>query len=413
MRIAAVNWCRNRAGGAESYLDALLPALGEQGHQLALWHEEEGPMDRGAIALPRGAPAWSAADAGTAAAISALAGWRPDVLFCHGLRHPATEAALIGVAPAVLFAHGYYGTCISGAKTYRFPTVRPCAATFGPACFLHHYLRRCGGLDPRTAWRDFRRQTARLALANRYRAVVTASEHMRSEYLRHGLAAERVHTVGLFVEPVAADPDEERDRGTAPASPVSLLFVGRLDPLKGVRVLLGALPRVVRRLGRPVRLDVAGDGPERERLTALASRLCRRHSEISVHLHGWLPESDTRRMMAAAGLLVVPSLWPEPFGLVGLEAGRLGLPAVAFAVGGIADWLADGINGVLAGADPPNAASLAAAIVDAVADPAALARLARGARERAARHDLATHLDALMPVLREAAADGPPRTTGR
>jgi hypothetical protein len=45
MRIAVVNHCRRRAGGAESYLSTTLPALAALGHELGLWHEWEGPSD--------------------------------------------------------------------------------------------------------------------------------------------------------------------------------------------------------------------------------------------------------------------------------------------------------------------------------------------------------------------------------
>ena len=85
--------------------------------------------------------------------------------------------------------------------------------------------------------------------------------------------------------------------------------------------------------------------------------------------------------MLDSDLLVVPSTWPEPFGLIGPEAGLHRLPAAAFAVGGIPEWLSDGVNGRLAPGDPPSAAGLARAIVECVRDPAELARLRNGARE--------------------------------
>ena len=50
---------------------------------------------------------------------------------------------------------------------------------------------------------------------------------------------------------------------------------------------------------------------------------------------------------------MVPSIWPEPFGQVGPEAGLYGVPAAAFAVGGTPSWLTDGVNGRLAPGDPP------------------------------------------------------------
>ena len=55
-----------------------------------------------------------------------------------------------------------------------------------------------------------------------------------------------------------------------------------------------------------------------------------------------------RALLASAGLLVVPSLWPEPFGLVGFEAAAHGVPVAGFRVGGIPEWLIDGVTGHLA-----------------------------------------------------------------
>ena len=74
-------------------------------------------------------------------------------------------------------------------------------------------------------------------------------------------------------------------------------------------------------------------------------------------------------------MLVVPSLWPEPFGLVGLEAARHRLPVAAFAVGGIPDWLRPGVNGYLAPGDPPTPGGLADAIIACLKDPETHARL--------------------------------------
>ena len=104
---------------------------------------------------------------------------------------------------------------------------------------------------------------------------------------------------------------------------------------------------------------------------------------------------------------MVPSVWPEPFGLVGLEAAAAGVPAVAYTSGGIPEWLQDGENGCLARAQDTSPALLADAIVRCVADPAELRRLSEGARRSASAWTLGLHvtrLDALFNLVAHPAA---------
>ena len=100
---------------------------------------------------------------------------------------------------------------------------------------------------------------------------------------------------------------------------------------------------------------------------------------------------------------MMPSLWPEPFGRVGLESGSRGLPVAAFAVGGIPDWLHDGVNGYMAVGDPATAIGLADAIVKCLRSPAEHARLRRGAIAIAARFNLHNHMAQLYDLFDQVA----------
>src|SRR5262245_19017241 len=111
-------------------------------------------------------------------------------------------------------------------------------------------------------------------------------------------------------------------------------MVGRLTKAKGGEQLLRAIPLASAKLGRPLSVTIAGTGPEHERLETLGRVLA-----VAVTFTGWVDAAMRTALMREADLLVVPSVWPEPFGLVGLEAGSVGLPAVAYASGGILDWL--------------------------------------------------------------------------
>ena len=107
--------------------------------------------------------------------------------------------------------------------------------------------------------------------------------------------------------------------------------------------------------------------------------------------------------MRAADVLAVPSVWPEPFGLVGVEAGCVGLPAVGYATGGIPDWLIPGVSGESAPGDRPDPAELAAALVRALADDDHRHRLAVGAWEVARRFTPEAHVRKLAAVLEDLA----------
>lgn len=395
MRIAVLAWTDRRAGGVETYLEAVLPHLAGAGHELGLWHEVSAPEGRAPLTLPE-TIARHHCDAHT---IAALRSWAPDVVVSNGLVDAALEARLTAVAPSVLIAHNYHGTCISGTKCWSVPARRPCTRVFGAACLALYFPRRCGGLSPITMARLYGRSRARLRTVRTCRRVVVLSAHMRDEYVRHGLDPAVVAVVP-YGPP--AHGWMAASRGDASAR---LIAVGRLEPLKGVDLLIDSLPRVRRALDRPIVLTIAGDGSQRAVLEAQAARLNATDTGIHVRFAGWLDEGARDAELAAADLLVLPSVWPEPFGIAGLDAAHLGVPSVAFAVGGVAEWLADGETGQLATADPPSAAGLADAIVRALRDPPRHAQMRQAAAAMAATRSPARHAARLADVL-ASVADG-------
>jgi glycosyltransferase involved in cell wall biosynthesis len=401
-------------GGVETYLGNVIPEIIRKGHELSFWSEVDVPDDREPIVLPAGVPAWCAAESGEGPALEQLRAWRPELLYVHKVKSPRVEERLLDVAPAVFFAHDYYGTCISGLKTHKYPEVVPCERRFGRSCLLHYYPHRCGGLSPLTMLKLFRLQSSRLALLPRYRAIVTHSSHMREEYLRNGLPAENVHSLSYYAHPgsdavggdAVLDGREAARVEAADKGRFRLLFSGRMDRLKGGGVLISALPEVRASLGVPLDVTFAGDGPERRRWEREARAAESRLDGVSVRFAGWLDKQQLDQLYSETDLLVFPSLWPEPFGLTGLEAGQHGLPVAAFPVGGVKDWLVDGVNGHLAEGKSLDAPALAKAIVKCLRDKAAYARLRRGALSTTNKFTLDVHLGALMNVFNQVLATG-------
>lgn len=377
-------------GGVESYLRALLPRLQAWGWEVGLLYEHELPpgsaqVDEGFS----GVPTWCVAGLGSARSLEAVEAWGPTCVYQQGLYSLELEAALLERWPALLFLHAYYGACISGSKRHAFPRPEPCQRVLGPGCLVHYLPRRCGGLSPLTMVHEYRYQLRRLELARRYPVVAVGSHAMREEYLRQGLGASQVVRVPLFSEEAPqAEPPSPR--------PLSgrVLLVGRLTNLKGGLELVRALPLASRALGRELALVVAGEGPELPRLRAeVAAR------GLKAQLVGWVGRAERQRLMREADVLAVPSVWPEPFGLVGLEAAAVGLPAVAYALGGITEWCEPGVSGELAPGHPPTVEGLAEALVRALRSEQHHARLREGAWRTASRFTPEAHVEVLCALL--------------
>jgi glycosyltransferase involved in cell wall biosynthesis len=399
MRIAVA--CHNAAhiGGVETYLDAVVPALVGRGHQVGVWFESGTPVES-RIARLKVSTSWAAEHHGDCA-ISLLRAWTPDLLFVHGVQSPALEARLLDIAPGVFFAHSYYGTCISGSKMHAAPSSVPCTRRFGPACIGLFYPRRCGGWSPLTMLRQYGVQSDRLKLLARYRHIVIASEHMAAEYARHGLAA-KTHVV-----PLPATNAGTVAARTADPAVWRLLYLGRLERTKGADIALEASARAAGVLERPVILRIAGAGSLERTLRQRAQELTARFPRLTVQFPGWLDSLRRAEVFDASDLLLIPSRWPEPFGLVGLEAGLHGVPCVAFDVGGIREWLQSDTNGWLVEPGTRGVARFASAIADALNDPVRLEGLRRRATAAAREATIDGHVRRLEPVLAAAAASFP------
>jgi len=408
MRVAVANWHRRVVGGAESYIKGVVAALESAGVELAMLSERDDAPDREKIELSAGAPTWCVSEIGEQAALAAMRAWCPDVVYVHLIESTALEARLLEIAPAVLFAHSYHGMCISGEKTFKFPDVRPCALPFGWKCLLHFYPNRCGGLSPITMWQDYLKQSERHSMLPKYSAIATASEYLRRELIANGVEPRRVHKIAMPVSAAFAEPSA-RQVASSTDETRRILFVGRMGLLKGTGILLEALPAVAAALNSKINLTFIGDGPARDTWEERARGVEARDPRISIQMEGWKKPQEVRARLAEADLLVVPSVWPETFGLVGPEAGRLGIPAAAFDVGGISEWLVDGVNGELAPGNPPTAQGLADAIVRCLRDPAAYQRLRAGALEISQRFDTKLHVESLIEIFRRVAGSEPRR----
>ncbi|MRW93039.1 glycosyltransferase [Duganella sp. FT80W] len=164
-----------------------------------------------------------------------------------------------------------------------------------------------------------------------------------------------------------------------------LLYVGRLNPVKGVHVLIESFAEI-RRRHPDVRLIITGSsffgGAARTDYERQLEELAKPVNDAIVFT-GFLPHDKLRYLYSAVDMIVLPSVWQDPCPLVVLEAMASGTLLVSSAVGGIPEVMEPQVNGVLV--PPGDAAALARAVGDALDAPEASASMAQAARAKIVR----------------------------
>lgn len=232
--------------------------------------------------------------------------------------------------------------------------------------------------DGRRAWQD---RLKRLLL-RRAAGSVSISQAMADDLDTPSTVVRNAYRDDLF----RVLPGVERTR--------DLLFVGRLVSDKGVDLLIEALARLAARGVRPG-LTIVGTGPEERPLADQAARL---GVGDQVRMLGPLSGEDLVRQMNEHRLLVVPSRYQEPFGIVALEGIACGCLVVGSAGGGLKEAIGP------CGLTFPNgdAAALADLLGRLLADPEAGRDLLRHAPEHLARHTPAALAQGYESVLEQA-----------
>jgi glycogen(starch) synthase len=225
----------------------------------------------------------------------------------------------------------------------------------------------------------------RRLLAACWRAVfVSQAEHEAATRAWPELGLESPERAAVIPNGLPPARPRARDDGACDNLDGPLVFAGRFAESKGLGVLAEAAPRILaRRPGRLVLAGGHGDGAGARAVARLEEALGDR-----CQVTGWLAAPALEALLARAALVLVPSLY-EPFGLVALEAMRLGAPVLAAAVGGLREVVGPGSGGRLVdGHDPERWARAALALLDDRDERARLGR--RGPAHVAARFDAAT-----------------------
>ncbi len=204
----------------------------------------------------------------------------------------------------------------------------------------------------------------------------TYSHFVRDVMVDTGFSPEKISVISPFAEPLmgekwGVDPVSRDRRGKAQDTSPCILFAGRLEAYKGAHVLIEA----AKYLPQGVRIVFAGVGADLERLQVLAKH------DSRIEFLGFVPGNELWNLMGQASVVVVPSLWPEVFGLVALEAMCQGTPVIVAKSGGLPEIIGSSAAGIVV--PPGDVQALARAIRRMLEDPVLAARMGNAAYVRA------------------------------
>jgi len=327
-------------GGADRHLLQVVAWAAGAGHRVtvACGRREPGvEVPNGVrVAVVRGLASATASSARLARLGPLLDG--PELVHVQNVMNPVALRAAVGTGRAIVTVQDHRFFCPGPGKT--LPDGRPCTMSpDGEVC------RDCLPDD------DYRKRMLKLMVergeALRGARLVVLSGYMARELEVVGLPDARVIPPAMEVCPA---PSEAGD---------FFLLGGRLVPHKAP---LDAL-RAWELAGRPLPLQVAGEGPLEESL------------EGAVRL-GWLDGETLRRKLARARALLFPSFWQEPFGMLAVEALACGAPVIVAESGGTRDWSTDGCIRVPQG----DVEAMAEAMVRLASDPGRAVTLGKKGR---------------------------------
>lgn len=339
LRIAQISKEYSTNGGVGTYLLNLCPALEAAGHKVIVIHADPNASlatsDASGQFFVEGFDRFVAENNGRGSASSVvkiLEALKPDIVHIQSNNNFLLEHQIHLRFPTIKTLH-VYDFCPSGNK-FHHALGKVCHHPTGPLCLPRMGYKRCLlSKRPSVIWWHYRRCVEANRNNAKYPKLIVASEYVKQQAVASRYPPTQIEALPYFTE--LPELSTAADNGKN-----SILFVGRVVREKGLDRLLSAVSLV----RTSWCLIVDGDGMDLGRTKSIAHSL---GLSGQIEFAGWADRERHLRFYREASVVVVPSIWPEPFGLVGIEAMSYGKPVVAFKIGGIPEWLEDGVTGFL------------------------------------------------------------------
>ena len=279
---------------------------------------------------------------------------RPEVVHVHNT-FPLLSAAVLYACrdarvPVVATIHNYRLACANGTFFRDGAVCHDCAQGQPVRAVLHGCYR---GSRAATAPVALAMSVHRQAWRSLISAYVFISASQRDLLRGFGLAPDRVFVRYNLIP---------RRSWLETARTPTVVYAGRLDEPKGVRLLMAGWDRYLRQSGEPgLKLVIAGGGPLGDEVAVWAS------ARPSVEMKGTVSGDRCAELISLSRAVLLPSAWEETFGLVAVEAMAAGVSPIAAGHGSFTELITPGVDGVLF--SPGDPAALALAIADVESNP--------------------------------------------
>ena len=335
MKILQINDFYHKTGGTEIYIDRITKKLKELGHDISLLFGVPRPSDAEVISC-NGIFVPDIHISGNRMIINStiemIKKEKFEIVYLHNIFNPIFMGALREVIPVIKFVHDHRFYCLSGEK-YLSKIKRICPFSYHPLrCFLMAYLTNCASRNPVRLLKRISQCGSALSQSKNFDGIVVFSQSVKKYLYENKIENEKIAVINHFASSNSSNA-EKRDASM-------LLYAGRISREKGVDYMLKA----VAGLKMDYKLVIAGDGYYLPNIKKLADKL---GISEKIKFAGWLTEIELNDYYKRAAALIFPSLWPEPFGISGIEAMAHGMPVIAFNTGAVSEWLIDKETGFL------------------------------------------------------------------
>jgi glycosyltransferase involved in cell wall biosynthesis len=331
MKILQIDQHYQFGGGTEHYMLAMSAQLENAGHEVTIIYAKEGghtldKSGRKAIQVPHIEDYYPKLNRTMLTNLSeVIRQEKPDIIHIHNIRNGDVVKTCTSFAATIRQVHDPSFACLTHWKL--LPNFDLCTDPLGFKCIYR------GCVKARTGLFNLYRKHAEIQAHKKVDRILVLSHYVKWMLEQLTIPREKINVIYPFVHLPEVTPYPFLRENI-------VLFVGKMHPIKGVDFLLQALSK----------MDVdykgifLGAGEYLDSYKALAKEL---GIEQKVEFTGWVPWERVSEYYAKCSVLVVPSIWVEGFGLVGIEGMTYEKPVVAFDVGGIPDWLADKETGFL------------------------------------------------------------------